>query len=54
VLPITITSNLAELQAAIRRYIVLSGKTVQEVIDRKARSLGIRLFGAFREKQWGG
>lgn len=53
-LPISIESNLAELTAAIRQTIALSGKTVAEVVDRKTRSLGIRLFGAFRERQWGG
>lgn len=53
-LPITIQSNLDQLVATIRRYIALSGKTVAEVVDRKARSLGIRLYGLFRERRWGG
>jgi hypothetical protein len=53
-LPISIRSNLDRLVGSIQRYIALSGRTVAEVVDRKARSLGIRLFGAFRERQWGG
>jgi hypothetical protein len=53
-LPLEYTSDLERFRETFRRYAELSPRGLADAIERKMRSLGIRLYGLFRERQWGG
>lgn len=50
----TFTSNVEAFNSVLMRYMALTKKLPDEVLEKKGRDLGIRLFQAFRERQFGG
>lgn len=53
-LTLEIQHNLDVLQQALEDYAALSGKTSDQVLEKKGLDLSIKLGQAFRGKQWGG
>jgi hypothetical protein len=51
---VSISSNAARFNAALGRYMQLTSKLPDEVLEKKGRDLGIRLFRGFRDRQYGG
>jgi len=51
---IQVSHNIDDLRATLARYIEASGKTVDEVLDKKGRDLGIKLYQGFRDRRFGG
>lgn len=51
---VQVTHNLQEFRATLARYIEASGKTVDEVLEKKGRDLGIKLYQGFRARRYGG
>jgi hypothetical protein len=50
----SIEHNLASLNSALERYAAASGKTMDEVLEKKGRDVGIRIWRGFSEKKFGG
>lgn len=48
------TSQLDLLNRELGLYSRLSGKTIEETLDKKGRDLGIQLYRGFKDVQWGG
>lgn len=48
------TAKLERLNAALGRYALETGKSIEDVIAKKGRDLSIKLFEEFRARQWGG
>jgi hypothetical protein len=48
------TAALERFQTTLAKYIAGSSRTADEVLEVKGRDLGIKLFRAFRGRQWGG
>ena len=51
---ISIETSLASFNAQLARYMQLSKKLPDEILEKKGRDLGIKLFEGFREHQFGG
>ena len=51
---ITIETSLASFNAQLARYMELSKKLPNQILEKKGRDLGIKLFEGFREHQFGG
>lgn len=53
---VNIESTLSLFNSALTRYITAhqGRKSVEDIMEKKGRDLGIRLFRGFRERQWGG
>ena len=51
---ITIETSLDAFNAQLARYMKLSKKLPDEILEKKGRDLGIKLFEGFREHQFGG
>ena len=51
---ITIETSLASFNAQLARYMELSKKLPSQILEKKGRDLGIKLFEGFREHQFGG
>lgn len=54
---ITVHADVRELDLLNRElglYAQLSGKTIEETLDKKGRDLGIQLYRGFSEAKWGG
>lgn len=51
---ITIETSLDAFNAQLARYMQLSKKLPDEILEKKGRDLGIKLFEGFREHQFGG
>ncbi len=51
---VTIETNREKFNASLSRYIAETGKSTDEVLEKKGRDLGIRLFRGFRDRKWGG
>jgi hypothetical protein len=49
-----IEHSLQSFNAALERYVAASGKTLDQVLEKKGRDLGIRLYRGFNERQYGG
>lgn len=55
--PLTLTADSRQLDLLNKElglYSRLSGKTIEETLDKKGRDLGIQLYRGFKEVQWGG
>lgn len=46
--------SLEALNSDLALYMRLSGKTAQEVLEKKGRDLGIQLYRGFTDAKWGG
>lgn len=53
-LAVEIQDDLAILQRSLEEYAQLSGKTSEEVLEKKGRDISMRLSAVFRGRQWGG
>lgn len=51
---ISIETSLASFNAQLARYMELSKKLPNQILEKKGRDLGIKLFEGFREHQFGG
>lgn len=51
---ISIETSLASFNAQLARYMELSKKLPDQILEKKGRDLGIKLFEGFREHQFGG
>lgn len=51
---ITIETSLASFNAQLARYMELSKKLPNQILEKKGRDLGIKLFEGFRVHQFGG
>lgn len=53
---IGIQSNLALFNSALARYIAAhqGRKSVEEIMEKKGRALGVQLFLGFKHRKWGG
>ena len=51
---ITIETSLAKFNEQLSRYMQLSKKLPGDILEKKGRDLGIKLFEGFREHQFGG
>lgn len=51
---VVVKSNAAHFGSALALYIAASKKAPDDVLDKKGRDLGIRLFRGFRGRQFGG
>ena len=51
---ISIETSLASFNAQLARYMELSKKIPNQILEKKGRDLGIKLFEGFREHQFGG
>lgn len=51
---ITIETSLDAFNAQLARYMELSKKLPNQILEKKGRDLGIKLFEGFREHQFGG
>jgi hypothetical protein len=51
---IAITTNSAAFNSALRRYMEFTRALPDDVLEKKGRDLGIRLFRGFRARQYGG
>jgi len=50
----SIQTSITEFNSSLERYVVETGKSTDEVLEKKGRDLGIRLFKGFRDRKWGG
>ena len=48
------TAQLGRFEAALQRYAVVTLKSTEEILEKKGRDLGIKLYEEFRARQWGG
>jgi len=51
---IAVQDNLAAFNATLRRYLFLTQKSPDEVLERKGKDIGIKLFQGFYAKRWKG
>lgn len=49
-----LNSDLARLNVGLGLYAKASGKSMDEVLEKKGRDLGIKLYQGFRAVRWGG
>ena len=50
---VTIEHELGRLNTTLALYVQSTGKTVEEVLAKKGRDLGIKLYQGFRTRRWG-
>lgn len=51
---VQVESNIVEFQRMFQRYTELNSRAPEELMEKKGRALGIKLFEGFREHQFGG
>jgi len=51
---VAVSVDMARFNAALAQYMAKTSKTPAEVLEKKGRDLGIRLFNGFRDRKWGG
>jgi hypothetical protein len=49
-----ITTNIGEFNVVFSRYVQLTRRSLDDMLDKKGRDLGIRLYKGFAERKFGG